>query len=553
MARFKAVSERNGSANDHASPNSNGDAEAPQTSPSMSPRPSQSTTSLYAGTEQERTPLERALASVRRNWVLALICVLLVPAAALSYSLLQTTEYTAEATVLFTDDVSESDPERVAATILQLGTLEQISAQTAGELSAGSYSATEIADKVEAEPAGMSDLIGISATDPDPQTAAQIANEFAEQFIVFRRNANRERILESRALVQAEIEQLSPQEQGSPAGQALAERERELGVQAAVETGDAQVVQEATVPDSPSSPKTKLNVALGLLLGIVLGIGVALLRDQLDRRLKEAEEVEDAFRLPILATIPESPEIDALGLGAEPTGEEREAFGMLRANLHYFNLAPSINSQVGQPVNTVLVTSPSSQDGKTTVSWNLAAVEARSGKKVLYVEADMRRPSLTAALGLAAEEDTGLSLVLAGALGPEAAIRPAQGVDVIGAGPPPPNPAELIDSPRMGELLSWAKEKYDRVVIDTPPTTVVADAVPLTAQVDGVVVVVRLRHSSRDGVEQLRDQLAHTEAATIGIVVNGVAPRPDDNYYRTPTDGGSFSRAYDRLSSGKRS
>jgi polysaccharide biosynthesis transport protein len=553
MARLKAVSERNGSANGHASPKSNGDADARQTSPSMSPRPSHSTASPYTGAEQVRTPLERLLVSARRNWVLVLICVLLVPAAALCYSLLQTTEYTAEATVLFTDDVSETDPERVAATILQLGTLEQISAQTADELSPSSYSATEIGDKVEAEPAGVSDLIGISATDPDPQTAAQIANEFADQFIVFRRNANRERILESRALVRAEIEQLSPEEQESPAGQALAERERELGVQAAVETGDAQVVQEATVPDSPSSPKTKLNVALGLLLGIVLGIGVALLRDQLDRSLKEAEEVEEIFHLPILATIPESPAIGTLGLGADPVGEEQEAFRMLRANLHYFNLAPSINSQVEQPINTVLVTSPSSQDGKTTVSWNLAVAEAKSGKKVLYVEADLRRPSLATALDLPPDEDTGLSLVLAGVLGPEAAIRPAHGVDVISAGPHPPNPAELIDSPQMGELLSWAKEKYDRVVIDTPPTTVVADAVPLTAQVDGVVVVVRLRHSSRDGVEQLRDQLAHTEAATIGVVVNGVAPRPDDSYYRTPTNGGSFSRAYDRLSSGKRS
>lgn len=554
MARLKVASERHGTANGngHALPDSDGETDARYTPQLRSPRPPQST-GLHAEAEQERTPLERALTSARRNWVLLLICVLLVPAAALFYSLLQTTEYTAEATVLFTDDVSETDPERVAATILQLGSLEQVSAQTATTLSQTGYDATEIGEKVEAEPAGMSDLIGISATDPDPVTAALIANEFAEQFIVFRRNANRERILESRALVQAEIEQLSPEEQESPAGQALAERWRELGVRAAVETGDAQVVQEATLPDSPSSPKTKLNIALGLLLGIVLGIGVALLRDQLDRSLKEAEEVEEAFRLPILATIPESPEIDALGLETEPAGEEREAFGMLRANLHYFNLAPSINSQVEQPINTVLVTSPSSQDGKTTVSWNLATVEARSGKKVLYVEADMRRPSLISALGLPAEEESGLSLVLAGALEPEAAIRQAQGVDMISAGPPPPNPAELIDSPRMGDLLSWAKEKYDRVIIDTPPTTVVADAIPLTTQVDSVVVVVRLHHSSRDGVEQLRDQLAHTESTTIGIVINGVAPRPDNSYYRTPTDNDSFSRAYDRLSSGERS
>jgi Mrp family chromosome partitioning ATPase len=101
----------------------------------------------------------------------------------------------------------------------------------------------------------------------------------------------------------------------------------------------------------------------------------------------------------------------------------------------------------------------------------------------------------------------------------------------------------------MNELLEWAKGAYERVVIDTPPTAVVADAVPLTAQVDGVIVVVRLNHSPRDRVEDLRDQLLHTEATAIGVVVNGVPPKPDDNYYRSSGSTDSFSRAYEKLSS----
>jgi Mrp family chromosome partitioning ATPase len=103
----------------------------------------------------------------------------------------------------------------------------------------------------------------------------------------------------------------------------------------------------------------------------------------------------------------------------------------------------------------------------------------------------------------------------------------------------------------MEELLAWAKERYDRVIIDTPPTTVVADAVPLTAQVDGVVVVARLHHSSRNDMEQLRDQLANTEAATIGLVINGATPSSDDSYYRVPESSELFSRVHDRLSSEK--
>jgi len=545
MTRSQATSELNG----NASSASSSESDSRRLVKMLSPRPSQLPSALSAGAEQERTPLERTLLSARRNWLLLLICVLVVPAAALFYSLLQTPEYTSSASVLFTDDVSEADPERVAATNLQLGSLEQIAARTASALPETGYSAEEIGDKVEASPLGTSDLVSISATDPDPELAAEIANKFAEELIIFRRSASRETILKSRAFVLAQLAQLSPEERLAPEGEALAERGRELSVRAAVETGDAQVVQSATVPDSPSSPKTTRNVALGLLLGILLGIGLALLRDQLDRRLKEPGEVEEAFRLPILATIPESNKMSEQGISTAPPGEEREAFRMMRANLQYFNLEQPLNSNRKQPLNSILVTSPTSQDGKTTVSWNLAVAEARSGARVLYLEADLRRPTLAAGLDLPVDEDAGLSLVLAGALEPQAAIQEVQGVDVICAGPLPPNPAELIDSQRMAELLEWAKETYDRVVIDTPPTAVVADAVPLTAKVDGVIVVVRLRHSPRDRAEHLRDQLEHTDAATLGVVINGVARSSDDSYYRTPTSNESFSRAYDRLSS----
>lgn len=544
MMRSQSTTERNG----NAPPMLNGKPDSRHPRQLLSPRSTNPTAAQPPEAEQGSTPLQRTLASAHRNWVLLLICILLVPAAALVYSLAQTPEYTASASVLFSDEITGVDPERIAATNLQLGSLEQIATGTAEALPEAGYTGKQIGDKVEANSAGLSDVIKISATDPAPKTAALIANEFAKQFVVFRRDAGKAKIVKSKELVEAQLDQLTPEERAGPEGQALAERARQLSVRAAVETGGAQVVQVATAPDSPSSPKTKLNVALGLLLGIALGIGLALLRDQLDRSLKAPDEIEEIFHLPILATIPESQGLSEQRIGVQPEGEEREAFRMLRANLHYFNLAPQIDSSVEQPINSVLVTSPTSQDGKTTVSWNLAVAEAGSGKRVLHLEADLRRPTLAAELGLPIEEDSGLSLILAGALDPQAAIRSAQGVDVICAGPLPPNPAALIDSAQMGELLEWAKETYDRVIIDTPPTALVADAVPLTAKVDGVVVVVRLRHSPRDLVEHLRDQLAHTESATIGVVVNGVPRSPDDSYYRASAGTDSFSRAYDRLS-----
>jgi receptor protein-tyrosine kinase len=227
----------------------------------------------------------------------------------------------------------------------------------------------------------------------------------------------------------------------------------------------------------------------------------------------------------VLGTIPQSRAIQRSGPGGElpPTGMEGEAFRMLRANLRYFN--------VDREITSILITSAAPQDGKTTVAWNVAMAEARAGKRVLYIEADLRRPTLSGHLGIS--PDIGLSLVLSGAETAPTAIQNVQGVDLIFAGPLPPNPAELIESQRMTELLTWGEEKYDRVIVDTPPAAVVADAVSLFNQVDGVVIVARLNKSPREAAEHLRDQLANTSAPMLGIVINGVASPADSGYYRS--------------------
>jgi tyrosine-protein kinase len=487
------------------------------------------------------TPLERAQLIARRNWLLLLVCFLVVPGAALAYSLAQTPEYTASASLLFTEkDASQVDPERAAATNLELVALDQVAARTADELPDARLSATEIAASVSVSPAGESDLIKVEATDEDPDAAATIANEFARQFIAFRRDANRSKVLKEQRLVEARLAELTPDEQDSPEAGALEDRRRDLAVTATLQTGEAQLVQPALAPSSPSSPKTARNVALGILLGLVLGVSLALLRDQFDRRLKTVEEAEAMFGLSVLASVPQSRQIGDTG-DTTLRGEEAEALRMLRANLRYFGAERELTS--------ILITSPASEDGKTMVAWNLALTDAHASKRVLYVEADLRRPTLAEHLDLQGE--TGLGLVLAGSLeGPEA-IQKVRGVDVIPAGPLPPNPAELIDSKRMEELLEWASREYDRVIVDTPPAAVVADALPLIQRVDRMLVVIRLGHTPRDSAEALREQLAHVGAPVIGLVVNGAAPHSDDSYYRVPVDSDSFAAMREKLSSAR--
>jgi polysaccharide biosynthesis transport protein len=493
--------------------------------------------------------VERVLHVARRNVVLILLCLILVPAAALGASQLQQEQYTATASLLFRDPgfdqtlfnaqaiESNEDPERQAATNIRLVSLEEVAERTARALNDPNITAKDVSKAVEAAPAGPSDLINVSATDPSAPFAARMANTFASQYIAFRRDADRAKIRETQQLVQSRLDELSPEERLADEGQELEQSARQLEILQSLQTGNAELAQRARVPDSPSSPKTKRNIALGILLGIVLAVGLTLLREQFDRRVRDAEDVLDVLDLPVLASIPESRGVPRLAAGDESSDAAAgEAFLMLRANLQYFN--------VDEEIKTILVTSAAPQEGKTTVSWNLARAEARSGKRVLFLEADLRRPTLARQIGTVTARG-GLALVLAGVLdGGEATVN-VQGVDVIPAGPLPPNPAELMESQRMRDLLHWAEQHYDRVIVDTPPTSVVADAIPLVTAVHGVVVVVRLGRSRRDSLQRLWSQLSNTNAPVLGVVLNGAAARRSEYYYGQRP--GLFGDASDQL------
>jgi capsular exopolysaccharide synthesis family protein len=269
-------------------------------------------------------------------------------------------------------------------------------------------------------------------------------------------------------------------------------------------------------------------VVLGGVLGLVLGIGLAFLLDRLDRRMRDPREIEAAFRRPILGVIPKSRALarrENRKDGALPAGDA-EAFRMLRANLRYFN--------VDREIRSVLVTSPAPADGKSTIAWNLASAAAGTGAEVLLIEADLRHPSI-ARVFAHMDPKRGLTTVLSGYAALEEAIQKvtihereygsssARVMNVLPAGPLPPNPVDLIESKRMRELVRQAQSDYDLVVIDTPPTSVVSDAIPLVKQVSGVIVVVRLGQSTREAVLHLRDQLEHLGAPTLGVVVNALS------------------------------
>lgn len=415
----------------------------------------------------------------RRIWVVGLCLVAAIGAAA-ALTARAEKEYSATSALLLRAS-PEVEPQRTVDTSLQLLALPVVAERTAERLPG--VSGGEVEAAVEAEQRGESDIIQVTATDSSPEQAAQIANAFAEEFLVFREEGDRERL----------------------------------------RSGRIQIVERASPSSTPVSPKPLRNVLFGALMGLVLGLGLALLLEQLDRRVKRQDDLAEATGLPLLAAVPKRKAFDREHLGhGSLSPAETEIFRLLRANLRYFKVKRSIDS--------VLVTSAEPGEGKTLVSLGLALAAVTSGERVLLLEADLRDPGLSRVLELPATG--GLSGVLTSESGDLASavttvdageLAAAVGnatLDVIPAGAIPPNPTELVESQRMKDLIVQAEEEYDFVIIDTPPVLVVSDAIPLISVVSGVLAVSGLGVSTRVAAEDLAEQLERLGAPTLGVVAN---------------------------------
>jgi capsular exopolysaccharide synthesis family protein len=464
---------------------------------------------------------------------------------AVGISLLQEKQYSATASLLFrnpgfaqdlfgsSSTPAVTDPTREAATNEKLVGLQVVAERTAKKLRNLSYE--EVAGMVETSGSGEAEVVSVTATGPDPAQAKRVANTFARQFIAFRAAADRSKLLQAKGLAEKEFERLTPAEQTEVRGRALSSGAERLGMLASLQTGNAELVQPAVLPTAPSSPKPFRNGVIAALIGLLLGIGLAFLFERLNRRLRDPEEAQEAYGLPVLGTVPESKAImeSNQGSGAnELPFFENESFRMLRSSLRYFN--------VDRDMRSVLITSSTAGVGKSTIAWNLARTAATSAKVVL-VETDLRNPtlyrqhSLKGGQGLAeilthqVNLDEGIQSIPV-ATGGSDGNGGGRNLDVIIAGSLPPNPAELIESQTMAEVLSQLSERYELVVIDTAPIGVVSDAFPLLHRVDGVIIVARMDTTTRDTAERIREQLHRLEASVLGIIANGVKVRRRGRY-----------------------
>ena len=497
----------------------------------------------------------------RRKWVVATTA-LLVVVVALTFSLLQTPVYTASAR-LTVEPIDEPQGEASALRQLVYGPQELETqrevitsvwvAQLVVERLGLDQPVSDLLEMVSARIVGESQVLEVTAESTDAQEAASIAQGFAESFLEQRRReALDERLAAVTALEQraAEVRQSLAEiaDEGSEAEgidrQAREQEENALlsqlgSIQAQIATLSAPaafvssggtVIRPAEVPTAPSSPKPLRTGVLAVVLGLMLGVGLAFLRDFLDDSIRSDEEAVRAVGRPVLGHIPRWKDA-ATAEGAQrlaayvaPASQVGEAYQTLRTNLRFMAVARDMRS--------LLITSATSGEGKTTTAANLAVAAARTGARVILVGVDLRRPTLHRLFGV--ERRHGLTDLLAGEGGQLSDVLvdvDMPNLQVLLSGEIPPNPTELLSSPAMTAVMAQLESSADLVIYDGPPVLAVADALELGPKVGGAVIIVNAGQSGRHAVHAAAERLRSVGAEVVGTVLNNISEGGRDGYY----------------------
>jgi capsular exopolysaccharide synthesis family protein len=322
---------------------------------------------------------------------------------------------------------------------------------------------------------------------------------------------------------------------------------KEAGISAGLRSSNVRIVDPAMIPSMPARPAKARNIALAFLVGLVGGIGLALLREYLDNTVKTPDDIETLARLPSLAVVPafgdgaSSNKRAGLLTGASSNGHDKrielvaqhlpkshvaEAFRAMRTAL--------LLSQPERPPQVILVSSALPREGKTTVAANLAVTLAQLGDKTVLVDGDLRKPSIGRMLNLGTGKYAGLSSYLAGVSSLDLITVPHPAIPNLAAiptGPLPPNPADLLSSHRLTDAIAELRTKYKFIVIDSPPIMAATDAVILSVQADGVLLVVRSGQTPKEAFTRTCDLLTSVKSHLLGVVLNAVDANAPDYYY----------------------
>ncbi len=543
----------------------------------------------------------RAYLRVLARWKWLIIGVtLVITILGTGYTWTRTPIYAAASSLLYTKQIDIANPlgqsfidttaqqaeiESVP-TVIQSAEVQTRAQHLMGPLANGSYSVS-----ANLQP-GLnnlySNIVAIEATSPSRVVAASAANAYAQAYIEWGRINAQQQVAQAIDVVKGQIASATP---GSAELTSLRQSLQQLELLQASVSGNFQVITKATPPSTPVSPRKKRGLALALVGGLVIGIGLAFVLEQFDTRLRSDEQISGLLDLPIIGHIPrlsqKTRDNGVLPTLTDPSGPGAEAYRLLRSNLEFVSLDGEMR--------TLLVLSSVQGEGKSVAACNLAVSMALGGKRVALVDADLRGPRVHAYVGV--PNAVGVSSVIArrvelsaalvpvvldatprldggmvmtakvGAAVPAGAERPrpaeapgqvmthgdflwpgasgeAPVLQVLPSGPLPPNPGEMVASRRFGEIIADLSEAADIVLIDAPAMLRVGDAAALAHWAGAVVYIVNPEQVRRRDLEQARSQLEHLPCRKLGIIE--VVDRKSQGYY-----GGYYSDG-SRKSSGKR-
>jgi capsular exopolysaccharide synthesis family protein len=498
----------------------------------------------------------------RRRWMIALV-VVVVAGGALGVSLLQRPVYEASALLLIeepatasntvlnpSDGQQETSGTLVVQTQMQIITSQPVIDAVTKQLGRDSSGVT-------VSEVGQTLVVRVTASSTSPSHAAAVANAYANQYITFTRGQDINSDIAAATQLKTQIDNLQTKINGIDAQVAAAsgpnqatvqanlgpqrdnlvtqqglftEQLQQLEVEQSLRTGAAELVTPAAVPSAPVSPKPIRNAILGILAGLLLGVAAAYGFDYLDDSVKSVEDVANATRgLPNLGLIPqvsnwkETNETMVVSV-TDPTSPTSEAYRTLRTSIQFVRL--------DHEARIIQVTSPSAAEGKTTTLANLGVALAQAGQRVCLCCCDLRRPRVHEFFGL--DNEIGLTSTILGQHSLSSAIQDVPGIDglrVLASGPLPPNPSELLGSPRAAEVIKTLAASFDTVLVDSPPVLPVTDAAVLSGVVDATLLTVSAGDTTTREIARALQILNQVHAPLIGTVINGVTSQTGGGYY----------------------
>ena len=449
--------------------------------------------------------------ALRRRWIIWSVPTILGVILALLYCSLQRPSYSSSAQVFvsvqqtgsasdlsqansFTQQIVKSYAQVATAPIVLAPVIDNLHLRTTPEALASRVTAVAPLDTV---------VIDIAATDANPGKAAEISNAVAAQ-------------------LSQVVGSLTPSSNAASAVR-------------------VSIIKPATASTDAVSPRWVLTVALGALGGLFLGLALAFVTEYSDRRIRSAADLAEVTGLPALGAINYDPSFATDPLQAlNGSSALHEAYRTIRTNLQFVD--------IGSNTHSYLISSASASEGKSTTAVNLAITVAAAGRRILLVEADLRRPRLAGYLGL--DGSLGLTDLLIGATKVEEVVQRwgDTSLCVLPAGQLPPNPSELLQSERMRQFSEYADEQYDLVIYDAPPVLPVTDAAVLSSLVGGVLLVSSAASTTRDRLSAALDAFARVDARVFGVILSMVPSKGPDAYAYGEYDSRSDSRPRTRSS-----